>query len=51
MKKILVFSGSNSSKSVNQKVAIYAASLTELETTVIDLRDYDLPMYGVDMER
>ena len=49
MKKILAFSGSNSSKSINQQLVHYAASLQE-GIDVIDLRDYDAPIYGQDLE-
>tara|TARA_B100000809_G_C15029766_1_gene491517 strand:+ start:566 stop:952 length:387 start_codon:yes stop_codon:yes gene_type:complete len=51
MKKIIAFSGSNSSKSINQKLAVYAASLVKnCEVTVIDLRDFELPLYSIDFE-
>lgn len=51
MKKIIVFAGSNSNKSINKELAKYAASLLEdaqLET--LDLNDYPLPLYGIDIE-
>ena len=51
MKKILVFAGSNSKVSINKQLATYAASLIEnVETTVLDLNDFELPMYGTDYE-
>lgn len=51
MKKILAFAGSNSSKSINQQLVKYAASLLEkVDVTVIDLREYDAPMYSQDIE-
>ena len=51
MKKIIAFAGSNSKQSINKQLAIYAASLVEnVETTVLDLNDFDLPLYGMDHE-
>lgn len=52
MKKILAFSGSNSSQSINQKLVHYTskmASSTRVE--VVDLRDFELPLFGVDLEK
>ncbi len=52
MKKVIAFSGSNSSKSINQKlVKIAAEQVTQFEAEVIDLRNYESPLYGVDLER
>ena len=52
MKKILAFSGSNSENSVNTKLVKYAASqVKNHEVSVIDLRDYSLPLYGIDLEK
>ncbi len=49
--KILAFSGSNSSKSINQKLIRYVASIIKgHEVTVIDIRDYALPIYSQDMD-
>jgi chromate reductase len=51
MKKIIAFSGSNSSKSINQQlVKIVASMVSNAEIEVIDLRDYPAPMYGIDEE-
>ncbi len=51
MKKIIAFAGSNSKKSINKELAIYASSLVnEATTTVLDLNDYQLPLYGIDEE-
>ncbi len=50
--KIIAFAGSNSQNSINKKLATYAASLFEnAEVEVIDLRDYDMPLFGVDIEQ
>lgn len=51
MKHILAFAGSNSSDSINKQLATYAASLLEdAEVTVLDLNDFDLPIYSKDLE-
>ncbi len=47
--KTIAFSGSNSSKSINQQLVTYAASLTD-NSEVINLTDYDIPMYNMDIE-
>lgn len=52
MKKILVFGSSNSSSSINKQLAIYAAQqLKDVELEIIDLIEYDLPIYSPDLER
>lgn len=51
MKKIVVFAGSNSKKSINKELAIYTSSLLKnVEVVVLDLNDFALPIYGVDEE-
>lgn len=51
MKKILAFSGSNSSQSINQKLLIAIAPMAQrVELEFIDLRDYPADIYGVDLE-
>lgn len=51
MKNILAFAGSNSSDSINKQLATYAASLVEdVKTTILDLNDFDLPIYSKDLE-
>ena len=52
MKKILAFAGSTSSTSINKKLATFAAE--NLENTafdIIDLRDFEMPMYSEDEEK
>ena len=52
MKKIIAFSGSNSSKSINQQFVKYVSRLiTDVSVEVIDLRDYDAPIYSSDLEQ
>ncbi len=51
MKQILAFAGSNSKNSINKQLAVYASSLTEnTEVKVLDLNDFELPLYGIDYE-
>ena len=52
MKKVLVFAGSNSSTSINQKLAKYASTLLkDVSCTVIELRDYPAPVFSEDLEK
>ncbi len=49
--KIIAFAGSNSKHSINKKLATFAASLFEnAEVEVLDLNDYQMPLFGVDIE-
>ncbi|NRA82494.1 MAG: NAD(P)H-dependent oxidoreductase [Gammaproteobacteria bacterium] len=51
MKKILAFSGSNHSQSIHQNLINIAASkVIKNEVTVIDLNDFPLPIYSIDIE-
>jgi NAD(P)H-dependent FMN reductase len=51
MKKILFFAGSNSSKSINHKlVSFIATQIPNHNSEVIKLTDFDLPMFGEDIE-
>ena len=51
MKQIIAFAGSNSRTSINKQLATYAASLVNaVEVNVLDLNDFDLPLYGIDLE-
>jgi chromate reductase len=49
--KIIAFGGSPSKNSINKKLATYAASLFEnAEVEVLDLNDYEMPLFSVDKE-
>lgn len=49
--KIIAFAGSNSTQSINKKLATYAAGLFENGTVeVLDLNDFQMPIYSVDLE-
>ena len=51
MKKILMFAGSNYSKSINKEVIQITADLMNgVETEIIELNDYEPPMFGKDIE-
>ncbi|GGC73670.1 NADPH-dependent FMN reductase [Undibacterium terreum] len=49
--KLLAFAASNSSKSINKKLVSYAAGLVEgAQVEVLDLNDFELPLYSSDRE-
>ncbi|GAA3640789.1 NADPH-dependent FMN reductase [Flavivirga jejuensis] len=51
MKNIIAFAGTNSRNSINKQLASYASSLVENVTvTILDLNDFELPLYGIDYE-
>lgn len=50
--KIIAFGGSNSKQSINKHLATYAASLFEnADVEVLDLNDYAMPLFSVDLEK
>jgi len=51
MKKIIAFAGSNSKSSINKTLANYAAEqIKNVEISLLDLNDFELPLYGIDLE-
>ena len=51
MKNVIAFAGSNSKNSINKQFAIYAANLVkDVNITILDLNDFELPLYGIDYE-
>lgn len=49
--KILAFGASSSKNSINKKLATFAANLFQnAEVTVLDLNDFEMPVYSVDKE-
>ncbi len=49
--KIIAFAGSNSSKSINKKLATYASSLFKnAEVEVLDLSEYESPLFSLEIE-
>ncbi len=52
MKTIIAFAGSASSTSINKQLATYASSLVNNVTVkVLDLNDYEMPIYTADREK
>lgn len=50
--KLLAFAASNSHESINKKLVIYAASLVEgAEVELLDINDYEMPIFSVDREK
>jgi NAD(P)H-dependent FMN reductase len=51
MKKIIAFAGSNSKKSINKQLVVYTTKqLENFEVSVLDLNDFEVPLFGVDYE-
>ena len=51
MKKIIAFSGSNSSQSINQQLIEATSGLLDgVEVEILNLRNYPAPVYGIDLE-
>ncbi|RKR15375.1 NAD(P)H-dependent FMN reductase [Maribacter vaceletii] len=51
MKNIIALGGSNSKNSINKELAIYTANkINNVEVSIVDLNDYELPLYGIDFE-
>lgn len=51
MKKIIAFAGSKSKNSINKQLITYAAGMfTDEEVTILDLNDFNIPMYSIDTE-
>ena len=49
--KLLAFAASSSRNSINRQLVTYAASLIEgAEVEVLDLNDYEMPLFSVDRE-
>lgn len=52
MKKVIAFGASNSRASINKVLAAYASTqLQGVEVAVLDLNDFELPLYGIDLEK
>ncbi len=50
--KIVAFAASNSQQSINKQLVTYAASLVlDANTEILDLNDYELPLFSVDKEK
>ncbi len=52
MKKVVAFAGSNSTKSINKQLIQYTSGLFgNAKVEILDLNDFELPLFGVDYER
>ncbi len=54
MKKIIAFSGSNSSGSINQALIYHVAELIDCDGVhieILDLHDMEVPIYSIDLEQ
>ncbi len=51
-KKVIAFGASNSTTSINKRLAGYAASLLDnVIIEILDLNDFELPLFSVDREK
>jgi chromate reductase len=52
MKKIIAFGGSSSKNSINKRLAAHVANLfTNTSIEILDLNDYEMPLFSVDREK
>ncbi len=52
MKKIIYFGASSSRKSINAKLAEYCAhKLENVQVNSLDLNEYEMPIYSIDLEK
>ena len=51
MKNVLIWVGSNSSSSINESLARYTGELIQANTTIVTMKDIDIPMYNPDLEK
>lgn len=52
MKNIIAFAGSNSKTSINKQLVTYASGFIEdANVEVLDLNDFELPIYSIDREK
>lgn len=52
MRKIIAFGGSSSKNSINKQLATYVANLFQnAEVEILDLNDYEMPVFSVDKEK
>ncbi len=50
--KILAFAASNSKNSINKKFVTYVVNLVEnAQVEILDLNDYEMPIYSIDKEQ
>ena len=50
--KLLAFAASSSKTSINKQLVIYASTLLDgAQVEILDLNDYELPLYSVNKEK
>ena len=50
-KRVIAFAASSSSRSINKKLVTHACSFLEnVEVEILDLKDFELPLFSVDRE-
>ncbi|TVP44062.1 MAG: NADPH-dependent FMN reductase, partial [Halomonas sp.] len=50
--KVLAFGASNSKSSINKKLAFYAAQqINDADISLIDLNDFEMPIFSEDREK
>ena len=50
-KKVIAFAASNSSRSINKQLVTYASALLDgAEVEILDLNDYEMPLFSIDRE-
>jgi len=50
-KKVIAFAASNSSRSINKQLVTYACALIDgAEVEILDLNDYEMPLFSIDRE-
>ncbi|TAF32014.1 MAG: NADPH-dependent oxidoreductase [Cytophagales bacterium] len=51
--KIIAFGASSSSTSINKQLAVYAANQlkNQHQVEILDLQDFELPLYSIDLEK
>lgn len=52
MKRIVAFGASSSRNSINKKLATFAAhQVADAEVTILDLNDFEMPIFSIDREK
>lgn len=49
--KLLAFAATNNSQSINKQLVQYASSLVDAEVEILDLNDFEMPIYSQDREQ
>lgn len=49
--KLLAFAATNNSQSINKQLVQYASSLVDADVEILDLNDFEMPIYSQDREQ